>query len=229
MSVISKNELGSGIYTIPDIGLILGIPLYKIRRYLKKYWDQGIGKTLFNDRYSWEVEKSNKKVVNFYVLIEFYIFFELQKKGVSTKKIVKAREDLAKVLKTPYPFANRNILTDGNKIWVRLFENKDEYVMNADLTEQTNIIEIIESFAEKIEFNGDVAQKIFPLGKEHNVTVSPHNQFGQPVIKDSNIVTDTIYLMYESGEKREIISELYNISAAQINDVICFHTPKKAA
>jgi len=222
--MIGKTELGSGIYTIPDIGLILGIPLYKIRRYLKKYWDEGIGKKLFNDKYSWEFQ-NNRKVVNFQVLIEFYIFFEFQQKGVNTKKIVKAREAMAKEFNTPYPFANRKFLTDGNSIWYYL---KDD-VINADLSKQTNLVGIIESLAEKIEFNGDMAQKIFPLGKEHNVVVSPHNQFGQPVINKTNIVTDTIYSMFKAGEKKETLSMLYDISTEQINDVIEFHSKLKLA
>jgi len=223
IKIQNKKELGSGIYTIPDIGLLLEYPLYKIRRYLKKYWDDGIGKELFKDRYSWSVN-NNKKAVNFFVLIELYTFFQLQEFGVYTKRVVKARREIAKQLCTPYPFANRKILTDGKQIWYYL--EKD--LIAADPTAQVNFAQIIESFANKIEFSADLlAMRYWPKGKDKSVVVDPHHQFGQPVISGSNIVTDTIYSMYESGEKMETLSILYDITSKQVNDVIEFH--RKAA
>jgi len=223
IKIQNKKELGSGIYTIPDIGLLLGYPLYKVRRYIKKYWDEGIGKELFHDNYSWSV-KNYKKAVNFYVLIELYTFFQLQECGVHTKGVVKARKEIAKHLKTPYPFANRKILTDGQHIWY--YFEKD--LISADPTCQLNFGKIIESFANKIDFSDDsLAERYWPRGKDSSIVVDPHHQFGQPVIKGSNIVTDTIYSMYQSGEKIKTLSVLYDISEKEICDAIEFY--KKAA
>ncbi len=219
ITIKNKKDLGLGIYTIPDIGLLLGYPLYKVRRYIKKYWDDGIGKELFNDRYSWSVE-SNRKAVNFYVLIELYIFFQLLELGVNTKRVVKARREIAKQLNDSYPFANQKLLTDGKKIWYYL----DKNLITADPSAQVNFTQIIESFASKIEFSDDfLAMRYFPIGKDRSVVVDPHHQFGQPVINGSNIVTDTIYSMYTSGEKIKTLSVLYDITEKEIKDVIEFH------
>ncbi len=84
--VFYKNVLGSGIYTIPDISRLLGFPQPKVRRYLNDYWDERLGKKLFNETYSWST-RNNIKAVNFYTLIELHTFFHLQELGVSTKEI----------------------------------------------------------------------------------------------------------------------------------------------
>jgi uncharacterized protein (DUF433 family) len=223
LSKILKKELGLGIYTIPDIGLLLGYPLYKVRRYLKKYWDEGIGKELFGDNYSWSVQ-NNRKAVNFYVLIELYTFFQLQEFGVNTKRVVKVRREIAKQINSPYPFANSKLLTDGKNIWYYFQKN----LITADKTAQVNFSEIIESFAKKIEFSDDfLAMKYWPKGKNSSIVVDPHHQFGQPIINGSNIVTDTIFSMYTSGEKIENLSTLYDISKKEVTDAIRFH--KQAA
>ena len=98
-----KQQLGSGIYTIPDISKLLGIPQAKVRRYLNEYWDDRLGKKLFNQTYSWSVD--NKiKAVNFYTLIELYTCFHLQEMGVSTYQVLKSRTAMSKELNSPYPF-----------------------------------------------------------------------------------------------------------------------------
>src|SRR6478609_9151575 len=95
-----KQELGCGIYTIPDISKLLQLPKAKVRRYLSEYWDERLGKKLFNETYSWSVG-NNIKAVNFYVLIELYTCFHLQELGVSPKQILKSRTAIAKDLQIP--------------------------------------------------------------------------------------------------------------------------------
>jgi hypothetical protein len=119
-----KQQLGSGIYTIPDISKLLGISQSKVRRYLNEYWDDRLGKKLFNETYSWSIG-NNIKAVNFYTLIELYTCFHLQELGVSTKQILKSKLAIAKDLQIPYPFASAKLLSDGKKIW---YEFKDSIV-----------------------------------------------------------------------------------------------------
>jgi uncharacterized protein (DUF433 family) len=220
LKVIShKKELGSGIYTIPDISRLLNIDRRKVNRYISEYWDERMGRKLFRDTYSWSTDKRNK-AVNFYVLIELYTFFQLQEKGVNTKTILKARNEIAKDLNIEYPFATAGLLTDGKRIW---YEFKDD-IVNADGSSQTNFVKIIQNFAEKIEFReNDLAKRFWPAGKDNSVIIDPHHQFGQPVIKGTNITAQALFSMYRSGEPLEAISVLYDISEKELNDAINFY------
>ena len=219
-----KQQLGSGIYTIPDISNLLSIPKYKVRRYLNEYWNERSGKKFFNETYSWSV--GNKiKAVNFHTLIELYTCFHLQSLGVSPKEILKSRAAMINDLNIPYPFASDKILSDGKKIW---FEFKDS-IVKADGSKQTEFVEFIREFANKIEFNSNkIAEKFWPAGKQSDVVINPHNQFGQPILNGTNINAEVIYSMYESGEPIEAIGILYDITSKQVKDAISFYTKPAA-
>lgn len=220
MKAIShKKELGSGIYTIPDISRLLRIDRRKVYRYISEYWDERLGRKLFSDTYSWSTDKRNK-AVNFYVLIELFTFFQLQEKGVNTRTILKARSSISKELGVEYPFASSILLTDGKRIW---YEFKDDLV-SADGSSQTNFVRIIKSFAEKIEFReDDLAKRFWPAGKESSIIVDPHHQFGQPIIRGTNINAEALFLMYRSGEPIEAIGILYDLSQKEVKDAIEFY------
>ena len=219
-----KKQLGSGIYTIPDISNFLSIPKYKVRRYLNEYWNERSGKKFFNETYSWSVD--NKiKAVNFYTLIELYTCFHLQNLGVSPKEILKSRAAMINDLNTPYPFASDKILSNGKKIW---FEFKDS-IVKADGSKQTEFVEFIREFANKIEFDSNkIAEKFWPAGKQSDVVINPHNQFGQPILNGTNINAEVIYSMYESGEPIDAIGILYDITSKQVKDAISFYTKSAA-
>ncbi|MBU0560497.1 MAG: DUF433 domain-containing protein [Bacteroidetes bacterium] len=220
MKVIShKNELGFGIYTIPDISRLLKIERRKVTRYISEYWDENQGKKLFSDTYSWTINKRNK-AVNFYVLIELFTFFELQKRGVKAKTILKARRSISKELSIEYPFASSKLLTDGKNIWYRFQDD----IVNADGTSQTNFIQIIECFATMVDFFDDsfLARQFWPFGRNSSIVVDPHHQFGQPVINGTNINAEVIYSMFRSGEPTSALAVLYGLTEKEIDDAINF-------
>lgn len=219
MTAFNKQQLGSGIYTVPDISRILRLPQPKVRRYLNEYWDKRLGKAFFNETYSWSIDK-NIKAVNFYTLIELYTCFHLQNLGVSIREILKSRNSIAKDLNTPYPFASEKILCDGKKIWYRF---KDA-IVKADGSKQTDFVAFISQFANNIDFNSEkIAERFWPAGKNSNVVINPHNQFGQPIINGTNISAQVIFSMYESGEKIDTIGILYDLTSKQVNDAISFY------
>lgn len=219
MTAINKNQLGAGIYTVSDISQLLQISKAKVRRYLNKYWDERLGRKLFNETYTWSLG-NNVKAVNFYTLIELYTCFHLQELGVSPREVLKSRAAIAKDLNIPHPFASAKLLSDGNKIW---YEFKDS-IINADGSQQSNFIEFINEFAKKIEFNSNkIAERFWPAGKRNSVVVDPHHQFGQPIIDGTNINAEVIYSMIESGEPLNTIGILYDITEKEIRDVVRFY------
>jgi uncharacterized protein (DUF433 family) len=220
MKAIShKNELGYGIYTIPDISRLLKVDRRKVTRYISEYWDEKIGRKLFSETYSWSVNQRNK-AVNFYVLIELFTFFKLQELGVKAKTILKARTSIAKELNIDYPFASSELLTDGKRIWYKF----EDAIVNADGSSQTNFVKIIKDFAINVDFSRTtfLAEKYWPLGRDINVVVDPHRQFGQPIIEGTSINAEVIYSMYKSGEPIDTISILYDLTEKEVNDAINF-------
>lgn len=217
-------KLGNGIYSIPDLAFILQLPQAKVRRWMNDFWDARLGQK-YKGKYSWG--EGRDKATNFYTLIEFYVFYQLRENKVGTGTILKAHEAMASQLKTPYPFASSQVLTDGKNI---LYSLEDGTTINADKSKQIAFREIIENFCKKIEFSpSSLAERYYPLGKQHHIVVDPHHQFGQPIIEKTNLLAETIYDLFQAGESKEFLSRLYNISVKEVNDAVALFNLKTAA
>ena len=210
-------RLGTGIYTAPEVAKILKLPKAKVgywfRRYVKDRLEQ-----ITDFKYYFDLG-NNRAAVNFFSLIEIYVFYQLKERGVSTQRILRAHKAIADAVSTPYPFAHSNLLVSGGKV---LFNFKDEpSIISADKKLQYSIKDVILPFCKKIDFgDDDIAIKYYPLGKRHSVVVNPRNQFGEPTIEGTNILADTIYEMHLGGDSVDFIAKLYNISATQVKDAI---------
>jgi uncharacterized protein (DUF433 family) len=218
--IAQKCEINAGIFTTTDITLLLAVPRSKVSRYLRNYWDKRFGATQQDDTYSWQISGTKNRAVNFQVLIELYICFRLQDLGVSPKRILLAHERIATETKAQYPFAERQILTDGSKI---LYEFRD-MILETDGSRQTNLQAIIKAFADKIDFSDEgIATVFYPAGREKGIVVSPRHQFGQPIVEGTNTCIEVLYAMYQSGESVQSLSILYDIPIQKINNIVDFY------
>lgn len=214
-----QANLGLGIYTIPDMANILKLPQHRIRYWLDEFWNNRLIDQ-HQKSYSWG--EGREKATSFYTLIEFYTFSQLRIHKIGASRILKAHQVISEQLKTPYPFASSTILTDGKQIFYSTDELKS--IIHADDTLQYLIADIIKEFCKKIDFNShDLAVRYYPLGKSKKLVVDPHHQFGQPTIKDSNILAETLFLLYKGGESKRLISELYGIDRTSVNNAIEFY------
>ena len=203
---------------MPDVAAILGLPQAKVRRWLQEYWHAHFGKT---DQVSFSDGTGRELVTNFYTLIEFFTFYQLRSEGVSVQRIVTAHKVLEDVLKIDYPFASSTILTDGKSV---LFTGEVGNIIQADETLQIIIKEVLTPFCKKIDFDRNaLAKSFFPLGRDHDVLIDPNRQFGQPIIRGTNILTESIFNLYRGGESADVIARIYDLTSLQVQDAITFH------
>jgi len=218
---LKKNNniqgIGKGLYTIPEVSMILQLPQAKVHRWLKDYYDGQLVQSL-KSAYSWRVK--DHKMVNFLTMIEFYVFYKLREQHISPAKILAAHAHLSSFLKTAYPFASHELLINGKSI---IYQQTDDIWVEADRSNQIVFYDMLNAFSVKIDFSATcLAERFWPLGRNRAVVVDPHHQFGQPVLNGTNINTTTIFEMYESGEKISTIGLLYDLSEKQIRDAIEF-------
>ncbi|MFD1616607.1 DUF433 domain-containing protein [Gelatiniphilus marinus] len=218
MKFENKAEIGTGIYTLPDLARILNLDYHKVQRLLNEYWDKRFAKE-FSEKYSWTVGKS--KAVSFHTLVEFYIFYQLKESGVSTQGILKAHKELSQIFNTPFPFAKSEILDGINCFGKKIvFEMNNDEIIDLDSTKQLNL-KFIKNFMHKLEFdNNSLATRLYPLGKKNSVIVDPKHQFGQPTIQGTNLFPETIYNLYKKKESKKFIASSYDITLKQVNDAI---------
>ncbi|MBM2814613.1 MAG: hypothetical protein HW421_1375 [Ignavibacteria bacterium] len=218
-----ESSLGIGIFTAPDISEILQLPTYKVRRWIKAYWDNCFA-IQQNETYSWGAGK--EKAVDFNTFIEIYIFVKLRELGLSPKKILTAHKLISEEFQIKFPFAFTKILAGEKDIFY--YFDKD-VVIKADITKQLGFKNLIELYYKKIDFSFDnLAERYWPLGKGHSIVVDPKHQFGAPTIDGTNILTNTIYGFYKGGESIDFIASIYNINVQQVKDAIYYYQRKAA-
>jgi len=217
-----EPKLGEGIFLIKDVAKILHLNYAKTYRWIVGYWGSGLDE---NIRYTFG--EIDNRAINFLSLIEFYTFFKLREKGVSSVQIKRLHNELSQVLSTRYPFAKaQDIYVEGRKtkktIKKFIYYNYLDSLIKLDKKHQF-YLSFMENFLEKIEFDdNNFAVRFFPLENSKNVVVDPKHQFGQPVINGTNIKTQTIFSLYKGGETLEDISILYNLSKDKVEDAIIF-------
>lgn len=213
----NKLEIGSGLYTVPEISNILRLPYHKTNLWINKYWDGELGK-VFEGQYSWKI--GNSKAINFQTLIEFYILILLAESGVKTREVLNAHKELSRKFNTPYPFSKKDILdkikTEGKKIFLELGDD----IISLDGTKQLNLM-IIKQFFKNLDFDDNsIVSKFWPLGKDKSIVVDPKRQFGHATIEKTNIFPETIFNMFKAGEPIEFIAFAYNLDEKSVRDAI---------
>lgn len=211
---INYPKIGEGVFLIRDVAEILLLPYSKVRHWLVEFWE---GR--FSKDYRYSLGSNDNRTVNFYTLIEFYTFYKLREKGISSQKIQRYHNQLSKELNTQYPFA-RTIHTDGQSVW---YDALDELI-KVDGKQQLDLKHILQPFLHKIQFDSNgLAERYFPLDDSKNIVIDPHHQFGSPTITGTNIRALIIKDFYKSGESVENICNLYNLTEKQVLDAIHYY------
>ena len=210
-------RVGEGIYTAADASRIFKIPYRKAKYWFSYYVRNRLFETI-GYRYYFPIKDTI--AVNFLSLIEMYVFFKFKERKIKTSTVINAHSRMSEYLKTPYPFASQDFYIYGSKI----FFGNNELLRDAVDINQILIQDYILPFAEKIKFDDKkLASKFYPLGINKSVVINPENQFGQPTIDGTNILTATIYDYYLGNESITTISELFNISTKNVQDALEFH------
>lgn len=214
----NKSSIGDGVFTISDLSRILKIHKGKARRWLKQYWDGQLG--FENERYSWKADGSI--AVNFFVLIEFYVYYQLSEQGVKPKEMIKGHRKLQEIFGTRYPFTNKKVLeglhTDKKNLYLK-YKGDDILILDGTNQLKFNFLKV---YLNRLEFDDDVVSRFYPLGKDHAVIVDPNRKFGRPLLKNKNIDPEVIYGHHKAGDPNEYIARVYELSKKEISDAIAF-------
>lgn len=217
-SATLEPQLGKGIYSIPDAAAILDMPVSKVRRWVKKYWELEFLQDM-DQAYTWG--ESREKAFHFLTLIEIIAVDSFREIGVSFPKIKMAHAKLSELLDTKYPFAHAELMTDGKRIF---YELVDTSLLEMDEKQQFSFTKLVAPYCRKIDFQNKthLAERFWPLGKDHQIVVDPHHSFGQPVISGTNITVEAIFNMLKGGESPEFVASIYELNLKAVDDVLAF-------
>lgn len=215
--------LSSGIYTIPDAARILGLSLPKVRRWLKGS-EQDNAVEEGPARYGIDplgIEGTgSEKHMDFLSLIELYTIMRLREQRVSFRTIRLARDDLTQRLCVDHPFAAQSLFVDGSKL---LTEN-DNLHYELGTNGQIAIRKVLEPFLQRVDFETStrMAERLHPMGREHQVIVDPRRAFGRPIVEGTAITTEALASLFKGGESIEGLSQQFDLEEKAIQDALEF-------
>lgn len=205
-------------YSVTDIATILDLPEAQVKQWLKEYKKGHLTAE--------EPEGEPDLAADFHTLIEFYTFYQLRAQGVWPSKINNAREILADMLHTNYPFASASILTDGRSVFYNAERGE---LIKADQTLQLTIQQVVEPFCKRIEFGDDsLATKLYPQGREAAIQIDPTRQSGRPVVGDTEVLSQSVFDFFLHGNSVSSVAEHFNLTEKEVEDVIVFHEKQSA-
>ncbi len=205
-------------YSVSDIATILDLPETQVKQWLKEYKKGQLTEQ--------QPEGEISLTADFHTLIEFYTFYQLRSQGVWPSRINNAREILAAMLHTQYPFATANILTDGKNVF---YHAEIGELIKADQTLQLTIQQVVAPFCQRIEFGDDsLATKLYPQGRESAIQIDPNRQSGRPVVGDTEVLSRSVFDLYLQGNSVTDLAERFKLSPKQVEDAIAFHEKQVA-
>ncbi len=205
-------------YSVTDIATILDLPEAQVKQWLKEY-----KKGQLADR---QKEGEIDLTADFHTLIEFYTFYQLRSQGVWPSRINNAREILAEMLHTQYPFATANILTDGKNVF---FHAEIGELIKADQSLQLTIQQVVAPFCKRIEFGDDsLATKLYPQGRDSSIQIDPSRQAGRPVVGDTEVLSRSVFDLFVQGHSVTDLAGRFDLSPKQVEDAIAFHQKQVA-
>ena len=138
-----------------------------------------------------------------------------------------ARDELSVRLKTDHPFALGGLLSSGKGL---LHELGDGVLLELGSKGQTAFEKILQPFCDRLDFDAatSLAQRFFPLGREHPIVVDPRHAFGRPVIDGTNVTTEAVMALLRGGETIEDVADFLAISDVAVRAARTFEMKKAA-
>jgi uncharacterized protein (DUF433 family) len=178
----TRAELGLGIYSLADL-----------RTYLAYYADDpAIGLRAL----TWLTEALNPVAGHvakrpdyaFADLISLFVVRELRRFGVPPAKIRQAEQHLQLLTGMERPFVHREVMTDGNEVWIVGDEPDQVEAASGPRGQQASRV-ALHAYLKTVQYADNVAVTWSPA--EH-VLMSPHVQFGEPVVQGTRVPTAAV-------------------------------------
>lgn len=215
---MDDKYLGKGIYSIAYASKLTNIyerihPV-KINRWVKGYKGKNpilsVDYDPINGFYS----------LSFLDLIELFFIDAFRKHGVSLRTIKGAYVKAQELLQSNHPFSTFKFKTDGARILAELGEAE---LMDL-LTNQLAIIKIVNPFLKDVlEFDNDIVQRWWPLGKDRLVVLDPNRNFGRPIVDREGVPVESLANAYKAEKSIKSVASWFEVSNESVKDAVDYY------
>jgi uncharacterized protein (DUF433 family) len=177
--------------------------------------------------YAGDEDLAADQVLSFKDLLELRIVARFVSQGVPLR-VVRATIEVARETLGDYPLHSRRFVTDGRKIFMEAVERAGDETKMLDVRERQFAFDSIirPSLIEGIDYgSGTQALRWYPVPKRKLIVLDPKLQFGEPIIADAGVPTDTLAaaLRAENGDAQRV-ARLYRVSSQAVRAAASFES-----
>jgi uncharacterized protein (DUF433 family) len=222
------NLLGAGIYTIPEVARLVGAPQPDVRVWIEGH--TGKQDPVIRNQLG---RVGGKTAVSFANLMELRFIARFVQEGVGLREIRNILDEAQQTLQHPHPFATQIVFkTDGRKI-VADIARKNGVNLIYDLKSKNYEMPtvVLKSLKENVVFDpqGEAIAWTPRPDIAPNVIVHPRLSFGQPVLKQSHIPTETVAKAVKVEGNVGFVADIFNIQERHVREAVKFEQQLKAA
>lgn len=159
-----------------------------------------------------------KDAVSFVDLMEVAAIGKLIKRDFGLKRIRKINLTAQLYLQTRQPLVTETFKVKGRNIFIDagfgilVNVGRDAGMQAWD--------EVLNPFLDTVEYEGEIARRWWPLGKDVRVLVDPDYGFGLPVVEGVGVRTEIIAERCEAQDSIDEISYDFGVTPEQIDDAL---------
>lgn len=180
---------------------------------------------LWTLQFASDEELGDEQVLDFRDLLELRTVARFIEQGVSLR-VIRATIDVARETLGDYPLHSRRFVTDGKKIFLEAIERAGEDPKLLDVRKQQFAMDAVirPSLLEGVEYGaGDNALRWFPVRKKRMVVLDPQVQFGEPIVTEGGVPTDTLAAAFKAeGKNIDRVARLYRVKPQEVKAAVAF-------
>jgi uncharacterized protein (DUF433 family) len=171
-------------------------------------------------------QRRSDDLLTFDDLVEIAAVAGARKAGVSMPKIRQAIDFTKTELGITRPLLSETFLTDGRELFLR------DAASAPNFTSLNRVGQIawseIEAVLREVDYEGRVAARWWPTGRDAGVVIDPLVNFGRPIIATLGVRTETLVDRFVAGVDLEDLAEEYGTSPAAVQEAVRFENRSAA-
>ena len=175
-------------------------------------------------------EPLGRRIVTWAEFVEAGWLSEYRNRNIPMPELRKFIDELRQQFGVPYPLADRRPLVSGRNLVYDAQTSARlgvEFYLVSVINGQTMLTAPGEAFAQRVEWDGDVAAAYRPdPNPQSPVRIDPDVRFGKPSIK--GISTEVIWEQDDAGEDAEAIAEIYHLEVADVRWALSYENAQRA-
>jgi uncharacterized protein (DUF433 family) len=232
MSIDSRTGqslLTQPYYTFSEADYLAGVARGTARRWIIGYRYRGRdGDAVQRPPGTPRTGDERSSSVSWVDLVEIVAIGLLKEKGFSLRRIRDIVQLCQDTLGEHHPLAMRKFKTDGRAIFLSL----GDHLLDVSHWRRKGMMvwdTVLGPFLETLDYDGDLARRWWPMGRERLIVIDPEYGFGYPVIVNTGVRTEFIAERFAVGESVSEIANDFDITPAEVDDALRFELHRHAA